>query len=117
MIRVAPHLRGQVEGHREPRLPVFYEILEAGVGLTRRAEPRVLAHGPWLATIHIRVGAAGVGVLSRISEPLEVVEAFDVVWLVEGLDLDSRLRTAFVLAFLGVHGSSSPLVSGVRQFY
>jgi hypothetical protein len=41
----------------------------------------------------------------------------EVLWFVEGLDLDPGLRTALVLAFLGVHGSSSPLVSGVWQFY
>ena len=117
MVRVAPHLRGQVEGHGEPGLAVVYEVLEAGVRLAGRAETRVLAHGPRPAAVHARVGTAGVRVLSRISELLGVVEAFEVLWLVEGLDLDPGLRTALVPAFLGVHGSSSPLVSGVWQFY
>src|SRR5215211_5840245 len=116
MVGVTPHLRGQVEGHGESRLAVVYEVLEASVRLACRSETRVLAHAPWPAAIHARVGTTGVGVLSRIAEPLGVVEAFEVLWLVEGLDLDPRLRTALVLAFLGVHRSSSPIISGVWQF-
>src|SRR5215210_2014740 len=117
MVGITPHLRGQVEGHGEAGLAVVYKVLEAGVRLTRRAESRILAHGPWPAAIHARVRAAGVRVLSRVSEPRGVVEAFQVVRLVEGRDLDPGLRAALVLAFLGVHGVSSPLVSGVWQFY
>src|SRR5215211_6396967 len=117
MVRVPPHLRWQVEGHGESRLAVVYEVLKAGVRLARRSEPRVLAHGPWPAAIHARVGTTGVRILSRVAKPFGVVEAFQVLWLVEGLDLDPGLRAALVLAFLGVHGSSSPLVSGVWQFY
>jgi hypothetical protein len=117
MVRVASHLRGQVEGHREACLTVLYQVLEAGVRLTRRAETRVLAHGPWPAAIHARVRAAGVRILSRVAETLSVVEAFEVVGLVEGLDFDPGLRVALVVAFLGVHRVSSPLVSGVWQFY
>ena len=117
VVRVAAHLRGKVEGHGEPGLAVLGEVLEAGVGLSGRAETRVLAHGPRPAAVHARVGAAGVRVLARISQFLGVVEAFQVLGLVEGLDLDPGLRTALVPAFLGVHGASSPLVSGVWQFY
>src|SRR5918994_4906214 len=117
MVRVSPHLRGKVESHGEPGLAVGYEVLEAGVRLARRAETRVLAHGPRPAAVHARVGTAGVRVLSRISQPFRVIEAFQVLWLVEGLDLYPGLRTALVPAFLGVHDSSSPLVSGVWQFY
>src|SRR5215207_629044 len=99
MIGVSPHLRGQVEGHGEPGLAVLNEVLEAGVSLARRAETSVLAHGPWPAAIHARVGAAGVGVLSRVAQSLGIVEAFQVLRLVEGLDLDTGLRTVLVLAF------------------
>jgi hypothetical protein len=117
MVRVPTHLRGQVEGHGEPGLAIIYQVLEAGIRLSRRAETRILAHGPRPAAVHARVGATGVGVLSRISQTLGVVEAFYVLWLVEGLDLYPGLRTALVPAFFGLHGSSSPLVSRVWQFY
>src|SRR5215211_4924635 len=117
MVRVAPHLCWKVEGDGEAGLAVIYEVFEAGVRLARRAETRILAHGPWPAAIHARVGAAGVGVLSRVTEPLGIVETFEILGLVEGLDLDPGLRMALVPAFLGVHGLSSPLVSGVWQFY
>src|ERR687897_1460023 len=117
MVGVAPHLRGQVEGDGEPGLAVVYEVLEAGVRLARRSEPRILAHGPRPATIHARVGAAGIGVLSRVSQSLGVVEAFEVLRLVEGLDLDPGLRTTLLLAVFGLQGSPSPLASGVWEFY
>src|SRR5215207_5814197 len=103
MVRITPHLRRQVEGHGEARLAVIYEVLEAGVRLARRPETRVLAHGPWPAAIHARVRAAGVGILSRVTETLRIVEAFEVVRFVERLDLDPGLRVALVVAFLGVH--------------
>src|SRR5215218_11395536 len=113
MVRVPPHLRWQVEGHGESRLAVVYEVLKAGVRLARRSEPRVLAHGPWPATIHARVGTTGVRVRPWVTKPFGVVEVFEILWLVEGLDLDPGLRTALVLAFLGVHGSFYTLESGV----
>ena len=52
MVGIVPHLRGQVEGHGEARLAIVYKVFEAGVRLLRRAETRILAHGPGPATIH-----------------------------------------------------------------
>ena len=113
MVGVAAHLRGEVEGDGEAGLAVLREVLEAGVGLLGGAETSVLAHGPGLAAVHGRVGAAGVGVLARVPELLGVVEAFEIVGPVDGFDLDPGLRATLVGAFLGVHCASSPVVSGV----
>ncbi len=63
-VGIVAHLRGQVEGHREPRLPLVEEESIALVGLGRRAESRVLPHGPEPRAIHARVDAARVGELA-----------------------------------------------------
>ena len=63
VIRVAPHLGGQIEGHRQPGLPRGQQALEALVGGLGRAEAGVLAHGPQAAAVHGRLHAPGEGEL------------------------------------------------------
>ena len=75
VVGVAAHLRREVEGHGEAGLAVLREVLEAGVGLPRGPEARVLAHRPRPPPVHARVGAAGVRVTRRVPEPRSVVEA------------------------------------------
>ena len=53
-VGVEAELRRQIERHRQARLSRFEEILEALVGLLRRAEAGVLPHRPHLAEIHRR---------------------------------------------------------------
>ena len=64
VIRVAPHLGGQIEGHRQAGLPGGQQPLEAGVGGLGRAEAGVLAHGPQPAPVHGGLHAAGEGELA-----------------------------------------------------
>ena len=65
VIRVAPHLGGQVEGHRQAGLPGGQQALEALVGRLGRAEAGVLAHGPQPAPVHGGLHPAGEGELAR----------------------------------------------------
>ena len=58
-IGVDPHLRRQVEGDAEARLARLEQVAEAGIGLGRGAEARVLAHRPEAAAVHRRLDAAG----------------------------------------------------------
>src|SRR3989442_1495578 len=58
MIGVVPHLRGEIERHREPRLTGGEEMTEPRVGLFGGAEPGVLPHGPQLAAVHRGVHTA-----------------------------------------------------------
>ena len=58
-IGVIAHLGGQVEGHRQSGGAVGDQLQIPGVGLRRRAEPRVLPHGPGPGDIHRRVDARG----------------------------------------------------------
>jgi hypothetical protein len=103
VVGVAAHLGREVEGHREPGLAVLYEVLEAGVGLHGGPEARVLAHGPWSATVHARVHAPRVRKLPGIRQPLGVLEVLaQVLGSVDRLYLDAGLRAAFVY----VHGTS-----------
>jgi hypothetical protein len=51
---IEAELRGQVERDREPGLPLGEEVLEALVGLARRAEAGVLPHRPELPAVHGR---------------------------------------------------------------
>ena len=57
-VGVDPHLRGQVERDREAGLARVEQVAEARVGLLRRAEARVLPHGPEAAAVHRRLHAA-----------------------------------------------------------
>ena len=73
MVGVIAHLRRQVEGDREARLPLLEEIAVAPVRLRRRAEAGVLAHGPEPAAVHRGLDAARVRELARESDAVEVV--------------------------------------------
>ena len=59
MVGVVAHLRRQIERGRQAHLPRGQELPEPAVGLLRRAEPGVLAHGPEPAGVHVGVDAAG----------------------------------------------------------
>ena len=57
-IGVDAHLRRQVERDREPGLARGQQQAKSRVGLGRRAESGVLAHGPQTPAIHRRLNAA-----------------------------------------------------------
>ena len=61
VVGVVPHLRGQVERHRQAGLPRRQQELVATVGLLGGAEPGVLPHGPRAAPVHAGVDAAREG--------------------------------------------------------
>ena len=86
VVGVHPHLRGQVEGHREAGLAVLEEELEALVRLLGGAEAGVLPDRPGLAAVHVGLDAAGEGVLAGHAEVALVVEVGDVGGRVDGLD-------------------------------
>src|SRR5688572_9243110 len=58
---------------RQPRLSLREQVLEALVGLARRAEARELAHGPETPTITGRMNPAGVRELAGIGDLMEVL--------------------------------------------
>ena len=64
VVGVVAHERGHVEGGGEPGHAVRDEVLEALVGVLRRAEAGELAHRPEPAAVHRRLDAAGVGELA-----------------------------------------------------
>jgi hypothetical protein len=57
-VRVVAHERREIEGHREPRLPLREQVVVPGVGLLGRAEARELPHGPEAPAVHRRLDAA-----------------------------------------------------------
>ena len=89
MIGVVAHLRGQVEGARQPGLAVPEEELEPLVRRLRCAEAGVLAHGPQPAAVHVGVHAAGVGVPAWLPELPGRVPAVQILGGVDGPDLDA----------------------------
>ncbi len=76
-IGVDPHLRGEIEGHGDPRLAGLEQQAEAGVGLGGGAEAGVLAHGPEAAAIHVGLDAAGERKDAGVTEVARVVERGD----------------------------------------
>src|SRR6266508_3105829 len=86
VVGVVAHLRRQVEGDREARLPLLEEVAVAAVGLGRRAEARVLAHGPEPAAVHRGLHAARVRELARETHVAEVVLVRDVLGSVDALE-------------------------------
>ena len=58
VVGVVAELGRQVERDREPGLAAREQRAEARVRLLGRAEPRVLAHRPRAAAVHVRVRAA-----------------------------------------------------------
>ena len=94
MVGVVAHLCRQVEGTREARLAGIEQELEALVRGLGRAEAGVLAHRPQLRAVHRGMNAAGVGVGPRLAQLGRRVPPVEVGGPVDGLDVDTRVRTA-----------------------
>jgi hypothetical protein len=95
MVAVVAHLRGQIERHAQPGLPLGEQIAIAGVGLVRAAEARVLPHGPQPAAVAVGLDAAGERVLPRVAQIALGLEALGgerggVVQLVRVAAADAR---------------------------
>ena len=65
VVGVAAHQRGQVERGRQAVAAGPQDLVEAGVGVLRRAEAGEHPHGPELRAVHRGVRAPGVRVLAR----------------------------------------------------
>jgi len=87
-IRVVAHLRGQVEGDRQPRLALLEQVAEALVGLARGREAGVLTHGPQPAAVHRRLDTTRIGVLTGEAEGLVGRQIGRVGGVVDVSDLD-----------------------------
>src|SRR5690606_4408609 len=87
----AAHLRRQVEGHREPRLPLLEQVVVPLVRLVRGAEARVLAHGPKPPAVHVRLHAPREGRLTGKAEIADGIEAdrLEIVGPVEVLRIEA----------------------------
>src|SRR5208282_5022820 len=121
MIRVAAHLRGQVERDRQPRLTLLEQVAVAAVRLLRAAEARVLAHRPQPSAIHRRLHAAGKRILAWKAEVVDKIEVVQVFGIVRPLDFDSRAGDEIRLALSAalqrrIELALLPLSSGVRDF-
>ena len=92
MVGVVARLRRQVERHAQARLSVFEQVAIPRVRLLRRREPGVLPHRPHAPPVHIRLDAASVRVLARISERVRVLEPRKVLRRVDGADLHPGVR-------------------------
>ena len=100
-VGVVAHLGRQVEGDRQPGLPLREQVAETLVGLLGRREARVLAHRPEAAAVHRRLDASGEGVLPRAPEVAILVEVGGVGRGVEVPDHDPRRRLERVTPFRG----------------
>ena len=83
VVGVAPEQRRHVEGGRQPVAAGPQQLLEAPVGVLRRAEPGELAHRPQAGAVHGGVGPPGVGVLAG---------QLGAVGAVDGLERHARHR-------------------------
>src|SRR5260370_8347228 len=99
MIRIAAHLRRQVERNRKPGLTLLEQVTVAAIGFLRAAETRVLAHRPQPSAIHRRLHAARKRILAGKADLVHKVEAVQVVGIVSAFDLDSRAGDEIFLAF------------------
>src|SRR5664279_1153684 len=73
-VGIEAHLRGEIEGDREPGLSGGEQRAEARVRLARGAEARVLAHGPQPPAIHRGLHATRERKASRIVQVARVVD-------------------------------------------
>ncbi len=71
VVGVVAHQRGHIEGGGEPGHALLEEVLEALVGVRRRAEAGELPHRPEPAAVHRRLDAAGERELPGQPEVLE----------------------------------------------
>ena len=62
-VRIVAHLRRQVKGDRQPRLPLGEEVVEPPIRLGRRSEPGILPHGPEARPVHRWLDPPRVGIL------------------------------------------------------
>lgn len=98
MVGVVSGLSREIECDAESGLPLFEEVSVSGVGLLRRGEPGVLAHGPYASAVHVGLDAAGVGVFAWVSEFGAVVEVGEVFRGVDGIDFDAGVGFEAVFA-------------------
>ena len=126
VIRVAPHLGGQIEGHRQAGLARGEQALEALVGRLGRAEAGVLAHGPQPAPVHGGLHPAGEGELARerpdrarrrraASGPASVLGVVEVGERDPRRGLRAAGRTAAAAPGPGSAGASGPSRSSARR--
>src|ERR1035437_7477828 len=121
MIRVATHLRGQVERDRQPRLTLLEQVAVAAVRFLRAAEACVLAHRPQPSAIHRRLHAARKRILARKAQLVHKIEVVQVFGIVRPLDFDSRAGDELGLA-LGaalqrrIEFAFLPILTGGRDF-
>ena len=92
MVGVVSHLGRQVEGDRQPRLPLAEEVAQAPIGPGGVAEAGVLPNGPEAAPVHGRLHAAGERGGAREPQVLRVGDLLDVDRRVEPLDRDPAVR-------------------------
>src|SRR5262249_22798184 len=104
MIRVAPHLRRQIERDRQPALPLLQQVAVAPVRLRPGAEARVLPHRPEAAAVHRPLHAARE---RRLAGPPEIALRVEPdprqrLVRVELVDLDVRLGPAAHIFISGI---------------
>ena len=85
VVGIAPHLRRQIERHREARLALRQQIVVAAVRFRGGAEPGVLAHRPETRAVHVGLRSAREGGLAGKTEVSQRIEArrFEIVGAVD----------------------------------
>ena len=96
MVGIKANLGGKVESDGEARLPLRKQITVARIRFARRAETRILAHGPEAAAVKRRVNATRVGVFTRVARLILVVPAGKVPRRIEPLSSNPEPVTNFV---------------------
>ena len=87
MIAVVAAVGGEIEGDRQALLSGGEVAPIEGVGILRRGEARILAHGPRLIDVHGRVGAAQIGRDAGIG--VEEIDAGEIGFGIGGLHRDA----------------------------
>ena len=95
MVGVEAHLRRQVEGGRQPGLPVLQQVAEPPVRVVGGSHAGVLAHRPQPAPVHRRVGAARVREDARLAQLGRRIEPG--IRLVDGQLLDAGVGRVVVV--------------------
>ena len=112
MVGVIAAMGGEVESNGQACLASLEIATVEGVGFLGRREAGVLAHGPGTAGVHRGTGSTNIG--GHSGQRAYMVEAFEVLGRVQGLDGDAlgcvasqgieRLVAAFFL------GKCSPVI-------
>jgi hypothetical protein len=112
VVRVVAAMSGEIEGHRETRLPRLQVLSVEGVGFFCGGKTGVLTYGPWAARIHGRPGPTDKG--RQAGQRIQVRESFEIFGRVQWLDRDAlgRIPGQFFgrLAFAFFAGERSPVV-------